>query len=403
MRLSMKERQLFTKVLADKYRRATKGKKKAMLDQLVEDAGYNRHYAAWLLRNHGRRVQVRAGLVVEGSARVRPTRTGKCTYGEEVRAALEKLWVMFDYVCGKRLAAILPEVVPKLVALKELRVKKSVQRQLLIISASTIDRLLKPLRDKHTFKCRSRTKPGTLLKHQIPIRTFADWDDVRPGFFEMDLVGHDGGKASGDYCFTLNLTDVATGWCELAAVPNKARIWVFEAIKAIRARLPFEILGLDSDNGGEFINEHLKAYCEAEHITFTRSRPYRKNDNCYVEQKNFSVARRCAGYARYDTAQACELLNELYRCLRDYNNFFMPSAKLREKTREGARVTRHHHTPKTPYKQLLENSSVPEAVKTKLTRYYDTLNPAELARRMDTLRNKLPGVTTRSTPPTPEK
>ena len=159
--------------------------------------------------------------------------------------------------------------------------------------------MLAPEKKKLSLKGRSRTKPGTLLRNQITVRTFADWQEDRPGFVEVDLVVHEGGRARGDYAQTLDLTDVATGWVELAAVLNKAQVWVFEAFERIRQQLPFPLLGLDSDNGTEFINHHMKRYCDQEKITFTRSRPYRKNDNCFVEQKNYSVVRRLVGYDRY--------------------------------------------------------------------------------------------------------
>lgn len=389
MRLTMKERKVVTKALAEQYRRASKGKKGELLDQFVEATGYDRCYARRLLRNHGRRVTFNAALTMEGDVRVRPKRKGKAKYGKEVLKALKKVWEVLDFINSRRLAAALPEVVPRMVLFRELRIKKSVQEQLMEISPATIDRLLKPERAKHTLRGRATTKPGTLLKHQIPIRTFSDWSDVKPGFFEMDLVGHDGGRAEGDYCFTLDLVDVCTGWNELAAVQNKAQKWVFEALLVLRRRLPFSILGLDSDNGSEFINHHMVAYCNEQHITFTRSRPYRKNDNCYVEEKNWSVVRRFVGYARFDTPEACQLLNQLYQVLRDYTNFFLPSAKLTEKVRNGAKVTKRYDTPKTPYQRVLESPDVPEAVKQRLTQHYEQLNPAALQRQIRSLQKQL--------------
>ncbi len=239
------------------------------------------------------------------------------------------------------------------------------------------------------LKSRARTKPGTLLKHRIPIRTFSDWDDLRPGFTEVDLVGHDGGDTRGEFCQTLHLTDVCTSWCEMQAVKNKAQAWVFEALKDIRERLPFGLLGLDSDNGGEFINSQLKRYCEEHKITFTRTRAYRKNDNCHVEQKNWSVIRRHVGYMRHDTEDELRTLNELYKHLRLYANFFQPVMKLKEKTRAGSRVTRKYHAPKTPYHLALESKLVDKAVKRRLKRQYEKLNPAELKRAITKLQNKL--------------
>jgi len=389
MRLTMKERKTVTKALAEQYRRASKGQKGVLLDQFVEATEYDRCYARRLLRNHGRQVRMTPKVVVEGDARMRTRRKGNVTYGPEVHQALVKVWEILDFISSKRLAAALPEVVPRLVALRELRIKKAVQRLLLQISPATIDRLLRPEREKHTVKGRAMTKPGTLLKHQVPIRTFSDWDDERPGFLEMDLVGHEGGRAEGDYCFTLDLTDVATGWTELVAVQNKAQKWVFEGLQDLRKRLPFTVLGLDSDNGSEFINHHLVAYCKEQQITFTRSRPHRKNDNCYVEQKNWSVVRRFVGYGRYDTPEACSRLNDLYQILRDYNNFFLPSMKLKEKIRDGAKVLKRYDTPQTPYQRVLASRTVATSVKQRLKRYYEQLNPAALHRQIRRLQKQL--------------
>ena len=356
MGLTMKDRRVLTKATCEQYRKARKKVKGQILDHFVEANGYDRCYARWLLRNHGRRVQVGPSVFLEGDARHPAERPPHArTYDCALLAPLKKMWALTDYLCGKRLKPALPGLLERLEACKELRVSKTVRAKLLAISPATLDRLLKAERARHTLKGRSHTKPGTLLKNQIPIRTFADWDDARPGFLEMDLVGHEGGRAQGDYCFTLDLTDVDSGWTEQYAVPNKAQIHVFKALEAIRHRLPFAILGLDSDNGSEFINDHMKRFCLEEHITFTRARPNRKNDNCYIEQKNWSVVRRFVGYYRYDTKQECDLLNELYAVLRDYNNFFLPSLKLKEKVREGARVTRRYHPAQTPYQRLLDS------------------------------------------------
>jgi len=236
---------------------------------------------------------------------------------------------------------------------------------------------------------RSHTKPGTLLKHQIPIRTFAEWDEAQPGFAEIDLVAHDGGLALGDYCQTLDLTDICTGWTETEAVPNKAQVWVFEAIQTIRARLPFPLLGLDSDNGSEFVNHELLGYCQKERITFTRARPYRKNDNCYVEQKNYSVVRQTVGYQRFDTAAELMVLKQLYATLRLYTNFFQPTMKLKSKERFGSRVQKSYHAPQTPYQRVLACTEVTAADKKKLQRQYQSLNPAALKRALDKYRKEL--------------
>lgn len=395
MRLTMKERKTVTKALAGQYRRTSKGAKGKLLDQFVEATEYNRRYAAWLLRHHGVRVEVLPKAVFEGDAGLRACRRPrKKRYDEAAFAALKKIWVILDYMCGKRLKAALPDVLANLMATKELRIAQAVQKQLLAMSASTIDRALKSERAKHTLKGRAHTKPGTLLKHEVPFRTYSDWNEQEPGFLEMDLVGHDGGKVQGDYCFTLDLTDVATGWTEFASVPNKAEKWVFEALLTVRQRLPFAVRGLDSDNGSEFINHHLKRFCDEEKITFTRSRPYQKNDGCYVEQKNWSVVRHFIGYRRYETPEALEILNTMGRLLRDYVNFFCPSMKLKEKIREGAHVTRRYHPAVTPFRRLLQSDTVSPDDKQKLEAYYSSLNLALLKRQIEQCQDKLPKLAT---------
>jgi hypothetical protein len=395
MRLTMAERKAVTKAFSARYRRARKKEKVRILDEFVQGTQYNRVYAARVLRGHGRRVEIAPGVVLEGSVHVRNKRVRESEYGPEVVKALTKVWKTMDYLCGKRLAAILPEVVTRLVVCGELKTSRTVRDKLMRISASTIDRLLEPERKKYTLKGRGRTKPGTLLKHQIPVRTFSQWNDAQPGFLEIDLVAHDGGSNQGEYCQTLDGTDVATGWSEQLAVPSKAQCWVFEAIQEMRRRLPFALLGLDSDNGSEFINNQLADYCGAEKLTFTRSRAGRKNDNCFVEQKNYSIVRRFAGYARFDTRQACQCLNDLYEVVRDYVNFFMPSMKLVEKVRDGARVTKRYDRPQTPYQRVLASPQVATQVKQWLRRRYAALNPAELKRQIDIVQKRLGTLTGR--------
>lgn len=382
MRMTMGERRVVTKEYASRYRRASRKEKGRMLGEFVGSTGYHRVYAARLLRNFGKGMRVGPGVRTEGGTRGRTGRGRHRVYGQEVAGVVKRVWEIMDYICGKRLAAVLPEVVGRLVELGEIELSPKVLEQLLRVSASTIDRLLAPEREKYTLKSRSRTKPGTLLKHEIPVRTFSQWDDARPGFLEVDLVGHDGGLLGGDYCQTLDATDVATGWSEQVAVKNKAQVHVFWALREIRRRLPFELRGLDSDNGSEFINNHLTRYCTEEGITFTRSRAYRKNDNCYVEQKNWSIVRRFAGYERFEGEEACRRLNHLYRVLRDYTNFFLPTMKCVEKIREGSRVRRRYDTPKTPYQRVMESPDVDGSVKQQLEARYRTMNPAALHREI---------------------
>ncbi len=395
MRLTMHERKTVTKALSAQYRRARKKEKGDILDTFVESTGYNRVYAARVLRGHGKRVEVKPGIVLEGDANAKAKREREAEYGPTVVKALTKVWKIMDCLCGKRLAPMLPEVVPRLVSRGELKASKSVLAKLMRMSASTIDRLLAPERKKQRVKGRSQTKPGTLLKQQIPVRTFSQWDDARPGFVEVDLVGHDGGSTAGEYCQSLDATDIATGWSEQIAVPTKAQCWVFEAIQEMRRRLPFALLGLDSDNGGEFINQHLAGYCAEEEITFTRSRPGRKNDNCYVEQKNWSIVRRYAGYGRFEGQEACTVLNELHVVTHDYVNFFMPSMKLVEKVRDGARVTKRYDKAQTPYQRVMASPHIDSATKQRLTAHYATLNPAALKRGIERLQKQLVKLTVR--------
>jgi len=361
-----------------------------MLDEFVALTGYRRSYASFVLSSHGIRRRIDAHRVVVADVRKQGRRGGRPkVYGQDVLTVLVSIWYLMDCICGKRLAPILAEVLRKLEHFREITVDEEVRGKLKTLSAATIDRLLAPERKKYALKGKSKTKPGTLLKHQIPIRTFSDWDEQRPGFVEIDLVGHDGGDSRGEYIQTLNVTDVCTGWTEIQAVKNKAQRWVFEALQDIRDRMPFALLGIDSDNGGEFINDQLVRYCQDEKITFTRTRSYRKNDNCFVEQKNYTIVRRTVGYARYDTEDELRLLNELYPSLRLYSNFFQPTMKLIEKTRDGSTVIKKYDTPMTPYQRVLDSSLLAETDKKALKKLYRSLNPAALKRHITKMQDRL--------------
>lgn len=389
MRLTMQEKKKAIAITAVRYQRSRKKDRGMILNEFVELTGYNRSYCGYVLRSHGKKVWISPQTALIGDIRKRERGTKQRLYDDVVAVALRKLWQIMDYICGKRLAPILKEVVPRLIRLGELRVSEAARDKLLTISASTIDRLLAPERKKHALKGRSRTKPGTLLKSKIPIRTFSEWQEKKPGFVEIDLVGHDGGDGSGEFMQTLDVTDVCTGWTETQAVRNKAQKWVFEALQDIRGRFPFPILGIDSDNGGEFINDHLLRYCQQEKITFTRARSYRKNDNCFVEQKNYSVVRRAVGYGRFDTPQEQAVLNELYSHLRLFTNFFQPSMKLIERIRIGSKVSKKYDKPLTPYRRALVSPDVSEADKKILRSIYAKLNPAALNRTITRLQQRL--------------
>jgi hypothetical protein len=337
----MAETRAVTKQMAARYARGTKGEKGRMLDELCALTGWT--------RRHARRTLVRAASGTPAAPRKPRARV----YGPEVFEPLRFVWATLGGPAGKRLAPFMAEAVQALERHGELELPPSIRDKLIGISASTIDRMMAPERARLKVKGRSGTKPGSILKRQIPIRTFTEWDDHRPGFCEVDLVAHDGGDPRGEFCQTLTLTCVATGWTEVRAVRNKAQRWCFEALLQVQAAMPFGLLGLDSDNGSEFINKHLFGYCAERGITFTRSRPYHKNDNCYVEQKNWPVVRQSVGYARYDTPAELECLNELYAHLRLYVNFFQPQMKLVAKTRAGAKVSKRFDLARTPYRRVL--------------------------------------------------
>ncbi|MFH1314013.1 MAG: hypothetical protein ABIJ00_12420 [Candidatus Eisenbacteria bacterium] len=385
MGMDMRTRKTVVKEAAKRYRRARKKDKGRLLDEFVALTGYNRCYGARVLRGGER-------------SRYQPTvrrchrlgkRGRKRKYGPEVLGHLRKIWGILDFACGKRMVANMDEMICVLTRFKELDVSDEVRHLLLSISASTADRLLAGDRGHLELKGRSGTKPGSLLKHKIPICTFADWDDADVGFLQVDLVGHEGGNSRGDFCQSLSATDVATGWTEIRGLRNKAQVWTFEALKDVRAHLPFPLLGINSDTGGEFINDHLFRYCKAEKITFTRCRAGRKNDNCYVEQKNYTAVRQTVGYFRYDTDKELDLLKRIYSIWRLYANFFLPQMKLVDKIREGSKVRKRHDRPQTPYARILASRQVSKTVKARLRKQYATLNPAKLRRDMLKLQQSL--------------
>jgi len=394
MALILQERQAVTRQTAQRYQHATKNRKGQILDEFCALTGYTRSYAAFVLRNWGRKrvltingvrtIYVFGSLKKKYNKRKRPR-----IYDERVDKTLKLLWYIADGICGKRLAQFIRTTVPVLERFEEITLDNETREKLLSISPATIDRHLKSERDKCTIKGRSTTKPGTLLKHQIPIRTFSQWNEKSPGFVEIDLVSHDGGTPRGEFIQTLDLTDICTKWTETCAVKNKAQRWVFEALQDIITHLPFQLRGIDSDNGSEFINAHLLRYCQTHKITFTRSRPYRKNDNCFVEQKNYSIVRKTVGYYKYDTPEELVLLNQIYRYLRLYTNFFLPAMNMIEKVRIGSRVKKTYDQPATPYHRVLALPDVPREDKELVQRQYHQLNPAALKRTISHLQDQL--------------
>jgi hypothetical protein len=373
--MSHRSRQELLDAVRARYAQAKRCQKTLVLDELVANSGYNRKYAITVLR-HPR------------EAPVRRKRRGKRRYTLQVQAALITVWRSSNCICGKRLVPCMEMFVSALERHGEFALDADTRRLLLRMSAATADRLLHHER-QNKGRGLGTTKPGTLLKKSIPIRTFADWDDKRPGFFEADLVAHCADSTAGDFAHTLMLVDVATGWTDFEALPHKSQKAVTAAIDRIRKRLPYPLLGLDSDNGSEFINGTLVRYCALHHITFTRSRPYQKNDQPYVEQKNWSVVRQMVGYDRYEGPRATRQMQTLYDHLRPYVNYFQPLMKMTTKKRIGSRVYKQYDTARTPYQRVLD---VPEASadsKAALQQQFLSLNPAAQLRHIHQLQEQL--------------
>jgi hypothetical protein len=348
--------------------------KRELLNGFVNATGYSRKHAIALL---GRMEAVK-----------RPKKPRKRIYDESVKGALIQLWMAGNQICSKRLVPFLPALIEAMERFGRLALTAEQKGKLLSLSPATADRLLKPEKQR-LGGGKSTTKPGSILRNQIPIRTFSEWNDVVPGFFEGDLVAHCGGNIRGRYCHTLTLTDIVTTWTECAALPAKTDDCVITAVERIEKHLPFPVLGLDTDNGSEFINYELADWCTERGVTFTRARAYRKNDQAHVEEKNGSVVRRLTGYERFEGDSAYAALSALYDVSRLYINFFQPSVKLLRKRREGGKVRKVYDTAKTPYQRVLESPQVDAKSKEKLSGDYQTLDPvwllAEIAKRQENL------------------
>jgi hypothetical protein len=358
----------YVEAIRERYLGATKEIKTRILDEFVAATGLHRKAAVRLInRTHRKSFKKRPG---------RPR-----FYSMEAAEALKIVWEAADCLCSRRLRPFLPELVGILVTKGALKLTEEVQSQICNMSESTIDRILRRWRDSRHHGL-STTKPGTLLKNAIPVKTFSEWKESKPGFLEIDLVAHCGNSAEGFYLTTLSAVDVATGWYEPVAVWGKGQDRVRGAIYDVRQRLPMPLLGLDSDNGSEFINQALYGYCLKNSITFTRSRSYKKNDSCHVEQKNWSVVRRTIGYDRFSTKAAFKALNDVYTLLRLYINFFQPVLKLVAKTRHGARVHKVYDTAQTPYQRLLKSGVLTDEKRKALANIYEVLNPVSLLKQI---------------------
>jgi hypothetical protein len=355
--------------MRDRYSGAKRAVRSQLISEVVAVTGYHRKAVIRLLRRPVRpRPHRRRG---------RPRR-----YGPAVVRVLRAVWTAAGYPWAVRLQALLPLWLPHV--RQRWRVSAAVERQVRQISARQIDRLLQADKRQVRRRLYGRTKPGTLLKHQVPLRTDR-WDVTVPGFTEADLVAHSGDRADGDFAYTVNQTDIVTTWVETQAVLGKSQVRVQQALEAMRQRLPFALRGIDTDNGSEFLNAHLVRYCRGLDVQFTRGRPYKKDDNAHIEQKNWTHVRKLVGYERYDTEAAVTALNTLYGELRVLQNLFLPTVKLVRKERVGARVRRRYDAPQTPLDRVRACPTADAAKVARLVALRTRLDPVALAARIDHL------------------
>lgn len=355
------------RAIYDRYRKAGRKEKKVILSEFCANAGYNRKYAIRLLS--GPR---------PGRWKNEPRRGRGVSYSQEVVVLLTAVWEAAGYPWSVRLKALLPLWMPWI--RKRFRVRPEIERQLLRMSARQMDRRLKVQKTQRRRRIYGRTKPGYLLKHHIPVKTDR-WDVATPGFTEVDLVSHSGNSASGEFAHSLNVTDIHSTWTESRAVLGRGEEAVQRALNEISGVLPFTLLGVDSDNGSEFINWHLKSWCERKQIQLTRGRPYKKDDNAHIEQKNWTHVRKLLGWDRYDTPEAVEAINHLYRNeLRLWLNLYLPSVKLLKKIRVGSKVRRVYDGPRTPFERV---KACPQADREKVARLEEVrknLDPFQLGK-----------------------
>ena len=370
-------------VLGIQYRKSTKMEKTQILNQFISVSGYHRKHAIRLLRGETVNDSTQRNSNIKNH--------GRRIYDEAVKEALIVLWEAADRICGKRLKAILPSLIDAMERHGHLNLDSELRKQLLKVSAATIDRLLTSIRDSSQSR-RKRRRPKKTGK-QIPIRTFADWDSPNPGYLEIDFVVHAGGFMTGSFIHTLVSTDVSSGWTEFIALLAREQSLVVEGLDVIFQQIPFPILGIDSDNDSAFINDTLLEFCQKHNIEFTRSRAYHKNDQAWVEQKNGAVIRRLVGHERFSGVVACQALLHLYQAARLYVNYFQPSFKLRNKTRDGFKLKRTYEPPATPCDRLLKHPAVNDKVKEKLQLQRKQLDPVKLLHRIRQSQSALAALT----------
>ena len=352
-------------VLRERYARSGRAERGRMLDEFSAVTGFHRKHAMRLLR----------GVQTNQQRGPRPRRR---IYDDAVREALLVVWEASDRICGKRLRPLVPIMLDAMERHGHLQLAPEVRTGLLAMSAATMDRALCDIRGQARGRTRRHAAPSAAVRRSVPVRTFSDWGDPAPGFVEADLVAHSGPMTRGSFVQTLTLTDIATGWTECAPLLVREQRLLTEVLTEVRKRLPFPLLGFDTDNDSVFMNETVRDYCLAAGIAFTRCRPYRKNDQAWVEQKNGAVVRRIVGYRRFEGLAAAAALAELYVSVRLFVNFFQPSFKLAEKTREGAKVYKRYHPPATPYQRLMADPRASEEVKRQVEAQRTELDPVRL-------------------------
>jgi hypothetical protein len=366
--ISLAARRELTAVVAERYRAAGRLEKGRILDELCATTGWHRKHAVRVLRTQARPV---------GEPRPRRRR-----YDAAVMDALVALWEASDRVCGKRLAVMIPVLLPALIKHGRLRPTPEERRQLLAVSAATIDRMLVDVKIAAAGGRRRRVGFYSAIRREVPIRTFNDWGDPLPGFCEIDMVAHGGTSVAGSFIQTLTMTDIATGWTECMPLVARDGSLVVEAMTRAQGLFPWLVRGADFDNDSAFMNDIVVPWCRSQKIAVTRSRAYKKNDQAFVEQKNGAVVRRLVGYGRFDGVETARAMARLYAAARLHVNFFQPSFKLKEKRREGAKVIKRYHAPATPYARALAHPKLPKAIKRRLRETYRTLDPVALLAEM---------------------
>lgn len=374
-RMSMATRREVTAAVAQRYSQADRPEKTRLLDEFVLVSGYHRKHAMRLLRD-------------SKEERTRTRKAPRRVYDEPAHSALIVLWEASDRVCGKRLKPLLPLLLEAMERHGHLSPALEIKAKLLAMSAATIDRALRSVREKANLGV-ARRRTTSALRRSVPVRTFADWQDPQPGFVEADLVAHSGPSPRGGFLYTLVLTDVASGWTECAPLLVREQQLLREVLTELRKQLPFALLGFDTDNDTVFLNETIKAYCDEAGIVFTRCRPYKKNDQAFVEQKNGAIVRRMVGYRRFEGLTAAAVLAQLYRASRLFVNFFQPSFKLLSKERDGAHVRKHYDAPTTPHQRLLADARLPEPARERLQAMYRSLDPIALLREIRACQSRL--------------